>query len=638
VRGIGGRLVAGAAVAVVVFALGGGAALGAVGGLDPGFGSGGTVVTPVGGSDDVVTAVALQPDGKIVAAGYMRTGAENSDFALVRYDPGGTLDTGFGSGGKVTTSLGAGIDVAFAVAVQPDGKIVAAGYSHNGSNFDFALARYNRNGSLDRSFDGDGKVTTPIRAGDDIAHALALQPDGKIVVAGDSFSGSNDDFALARYNSDGSLDTGFHGTGKVTTAIGAGNDSASAVAVQSDGKIVVAGYTLSGSVPEFALARYGPAGSLDRRFGVAGTVTTPIGHGAHAWALALQPDGKIVAAGDADNGSDPDFALARYAVDGGLDATFDGDGTLTTPIGPGEDRALAVAAQPDGKIVAAGRSVNGSNRDFALARYEGDGSLDASFDGDGIVTTAIGPGNDDADAVVLQPDGKIVAGGDAQNASDYDFALARYCGGEPCDAAPATIKVQKVLAPSGDAGRFSLLVDSRVVKVAARDGGAGSAAAAAGLHMVGEIAAAGALADYATSISCTRNGAPDVSGDGTSIDLTVAFGDVESCTITNKRKATVTLRKALSPASDPGRFNLRAGSRTLAAAVGDGGSGTALVAPGTVDLSETAASGPGLSAYSSSIVCTRNGSPGPSGVGTTLHVRLAPADVLDCTFTNKRNG
>ena len=353
--------------------------------------------------------------------------------------------------------------------------------------------------------------------------------------------------------------------------------------------------------------------------------------------MALQPDGKIVAAGDTWLNGSPVFALARYNPTGSLDASFDGDGVATTPIGGFPD---AVAVQPDGKIVAAGATY-GSTFRFALIRYNPDGSLDSSFDGDGTVTTAIDASSGSA-ALALQPDGKILAAGssgDAGHTDHVNFALARYCGGDPCDAVPASITVKKSLRPSADPGRFTLLVDSTVVKTAAGDGGQGARLGAAGTHRIAEVSANGAnLSNYVSSISCTNNGAPDVSGSGNSILVTVGFGDVEVCTITNQRRATVTLRKALSPVDDPGRFDLKVGSHTVAAAVGDGGSGSQLVTPGSLKVSETAAAGPGLSAYSSSIACTRNGAPGPSGPGTSLTLTAGPGDLLDCTFTNVRTG
>ena len=248
----------------------------------------------------------------------------------------GDLDTSFDSDGKVTTEVGSTDDFARSVAIQSDGKIVAAGFSSNGSDWDFALVRYNTDGSLDTSFDSDGKVTTAIGSGDDHAVSVAIQSDGKIVAAGYS-NGSNWDFALVRYNTDGSLDTNFDSDGKVTTAIGGGADYAVSVAIQSDGKIVAAGYS---------------------------------------------------------NGSNFDFALVRYNTDGSLDTSFDSDGKVTTDFGSGSDYGSSVTIQSDGKIVAAGGSSNGSNRDFALVRYNTDGSLDTSFDSDGKVTTAIGSGTE----------------------------------------------------------------------------------------------------------------------------------------------------------------------------------------------------------------------------------------------------
>jgi uncharacterized delta-60 repeat protein len=395
------------------------------GALDPSFGAGGKVTTAIGNTD-LAYALALQPDGKLVAAGWSYNGSK-TDFALARYNSDGSLDTSFNGTGKVTTAIGSGRDGAGALVLQPDGKLVAAGWTDNGSNYDIALARYNPDGSLDTGFHGTGKVTTAIGSGDDDAYALALQPDGKLVVAGDSYNGSDYDIALARYNIDGSLDTGFHGTGTVTTAIGPGDEYAYALVVQSDGKLVVAGESWNGSNSDFALARYNTDGSLDTGFHGTGTVTTAIGSNTDvATDLALQPDGKLVAAGYSYTGSNSDFALARYNTDGSLDTGFNGSGTVTTAIGSSNDYGNALALQPDGKLVAAGHSSNGSNYDFALARYSPDGSLDTSFNGSGKVTTAIGSGPDIASALALQQDGKLVAAGWTDNGSDYDFALVRY--------------------------------------------------------------------------------------------------------------------------------------------------------------------------------------------------------------------
>jgi uncharacterized delta-60 repeat protein len=396
------------------------------GALDPSFGTGGKLTTAFGAGGAGAGALAVQPDGKLVAAGNGYNGF-NQDFALARYNPDGSPDTSFNGTGKVTTAFGSDGEYAYALALQPDGKLVAAGESDNGSNYDFALARYNPDGSLDTGFNGTGKVTTAIGSGDDDAYALALQPDGKLVAAGISDNGFQSVFALARYNPNGSLDSSFNGTGIVTTAIGSDGDYAYALALQPDGKLVAAGESYNGSDDVFALARYNPDGSPDTSFNGTGIVTTTFGgdHD-HANALALQPDGKLVAAGESHNGSDDVIALARYNPNGSLDTSFNGTGKVTTAIGSARDVAAALALQPDGKLVAAGHSNNGSNSDFALARYNPNGSLDTSFNGTGTVTTAIGSSADGALALALQADGKPVAAGYSWNGSNYDFALVRY--------------------------------------------------------------------------------------------------------------------------------------------------------------------------------------------------------------------
>ncbi len=246
---------------------------------------------------------------------------------------------------------------------------MAAGHTSEGDNF--ALVRYNTNGSLDTSFDTDGKVTTPVVPGNsDYAYALAIQDDGKIVAAGYTSDGLDADFALVRYNTDGSLDTSFHTDGIVTTDIGADIDIASAVSIQDDGKIVAGGSSWNGTDDDFALVRYNTNGSLDTGFHTDGIVTTDMGTGNDlAYALAIQDDGKIVAAGSSWNGADNDFALIRYNTDGSLDTTFHTDGIVITEVGTDDDVAYALAIQADGKIVAAGSSSNTSD-DFALVRYE----------------------------------------------------------------------------------------------------------------------------------------------------------------------------------------------------------------------------------------------------------------------------
>src|SRR6185295_1555065 len=354
------------------------------------------------------------------------------DFALARYNANGSLDASFSGDGRQTTDFGQFEEVS-GVALQSDGKIVAVGRtggcqcSTSPMPDDFALARYNANGSLDTSFSGDGKQTTTFRPhgldDSDVPTAVALQGDGKIVVAGYSFNGTDYDFALARYNPNGTLDTSFSGDGRQTTDFAAGDDRAAGMVLQANGKVVVAGR----AGDDFALARYNPNGSLDTTFSGDGKQTTDFGDSDGANAVGLQADGRIVTVGFTGVGNTSAFALARYTANGSLDTTFSGDGKQVTDFG-GFDGANGVAIKSTGRIVAAGRG--GVNGDFALARYNPSGSLDISFSGDGKQTTDFGGGGEHANAVALQGDGNIVAAGNALGADGTrDFALARYLGG-----------------------------------------------------------------------------------------------------------------------------------------------------------------------------------------------------------------
>jgi uncharacterized delta-60 repeat protein len=391
------------------------------GDLDPSFGTGGKVTA----SGSLPFAMAMQADGKIVTAGYTGIGSQTV-FGLARFTSTGALDPTFGSGGEVATAIGSSYDVANAVAIQSDGRILAVGQSSNGSNADFALVRYTTSGALDPSFGSGGKVTTPVLSSNDIAEAVAVQSDGKIIAAGGAFDGSYYDVALARYTGAGALDPTFGSGGTVVTAIGPRADAAFAVAVRPDGKILIAGVAYKGTNRlDFALVRYTSAGALDPSFGSGGKVTTNFGSGTRdlARAIALQPDGKIVVAGYSANPAVRDFALARYGASGGLDPTFGSNGKVVTATAIGDDQANAVALQTDGKIVAAGSSVQGSGADFAVARYEASGILDGTFGSGGVVITDFTGTDDRAFGMALQPDGKIVAAG---TTCCSDTSVARY--------------------------------------------------------------------------------------------------------------------------------------------------------------------------------------------------------------------
>ncbi|MGI8639710.1 MAG: FG-GAP-like repeat-containing protein [Pyrinomonadaceae bacterium] len=390
--------------------------------LDAAFGTGGKVTTNFGG-EEIARAVALQPDGKIVTAGFVRilgTGF-NENFALARYNSNGSLDTSFDGDGKVTTDFLGFPDRAEAIAIQPDGKIVVAGQAANtppGGTALFALARYNSDGSLDTSFDGDGKLTTSFINGFESAFDLAVQPDGKLIVVGRASNQSSGGAALARYNGNGSLDTSFGTDGKIIASLGGGGGSAEAVALQSDGKIVIGGYARGvGRFDEdFMVARLNSNGQFDTTFGTNGVTLTDMSNGDDDAALdiALQVDSKVVAVGYAVQQTG-DFAITRYNANGTLDTNFGNGGKVITEFGNEFSTANGVVIQADGKIVTAGQaSVSGSvsvSFDFALTRHNTNGSIDTNFGNGGKVTTDFNNNYDQAHAVTLQPNGKIIAVG-----------------------------------------------------------------------------------------------------------------------------------------------------------------------------------------------------------------------------------
>ncbi len=431
----------------------------AAGVLDQTFGTGGRLLTRF----ELVSAtfrpratpnaLAIQPDGKIVSAGQAMVSnspdfGESFLFALVRYNPDGSLDNGFGNGGRVTTRIGIQ-DAASAVIVQPDGKIIAAGYANIGSggnnNFAFAIVRYNSDGSLDTTFDGDGIVLKDLSAGYDQIGGIALQPDGKLVVAGFTNAGANPDIAMARYNLNGSLDTSFGNGGIVQTDFLNSANGATEMALLPDGKIVVAGtvYDNAGA-GDFALARYQANGTLDTAFGDGGKVITNFSGNSSDIAsdMKITPDNKIVVAGSTGQPGVWDFAVARYNADGSLDTTFDGDGKFVNDFkGTGvQDGAAGVALQQNGKIVVAGDTIGNGGFDFATLRLNPNGTIDSSFGNNGKVITDFGGlvsgsgmggfTNDTLTDVIIQPDGRIVVCGDIEVESNrlHDMGLARYAG------------------------------------------------------------------------------------------------------------------------------------------------------------------------------------------------------------------
>ncbi|WP_345327120.1 Calx-beta domain-containing protein [Novipirellula rosea] len=403
------------------------------GSLDVSFDGDGRATADIG-TYDFGQSVAIQNDGKVVIAGATQT-AGNYDFAVVRFNQNGSLDSTFSGDGKLTTDFGSASDEASGVAIQADGKLVVVGKTTIGAYSDIAVARYNSNGTLDTTFDLDGKLTTDIGTRDDEASSVVIQSDNKIVVAGSSVNPNLSSISytvLTRYNSNGSLDTGFgshHGSQLVSITNpgpSPGTSGANHIALYSDGRFAIAGYANSSSTYfDFAVARLLPNGQKDNTFAGDGALAIAYGNSTdEGQSVAIGEDGKIIVAGRS-NSSAYGYAVTRYRADGSLDTTFAGDGSVFTSITSGDDEAKSVVALAGGKVVVAGRSKTGSNWDFSAARYNANGSLDTSFGGDGKVTVSFGSNDDYGQSAAVQTDGKLVIAGQATILGSADFAIAR---------------------------------------------------------------------------------------------------------------------------------------------------------------------------------------------------------------------
>ena len=424
-RGVRARTVLVIVTAAVMMMLITVAAAATPGDLDPAYGTGGKTTVSFT-ADDLAFGSALQSDGSLITVGST-SGAGGHDMAVSRLTPGGAPDPAFGSGGKVTIDFAGGDDTAYAVAPAPDGTIIVAGQTSGGAGgSQFAIARLTAGGSLDPSFGTGGETTVDFGGTKDGATAALVTSTGQIVLTGFTDpGGAGDDFAATRLNADGSLDATFGNAGKTTVDFG-GNDSGEAGVLTPAGQILISGDTSASGGGDFAAARLTAAGALDTSFGTGGKAVVDFGGDDSANDLALQADGRIVLAGQTTAGTGGgDFAAARLTAAGALDTSFGTSGKTLVDFS-GTDRGFGVALAPDGGAVVAGASAITGAGMFAVAHLTAAGALDPGFGTGGKATVDFGDGQGDTGrSVAIGADGKIYVSGTTGNLL---FGAARLLG------------------------------------------------------------------------------------------------------------------------------------------------------------------------------------------------------------------
>ena len=369
-------------------------------------------------------AMKFDSSGRIVAGGFIESGSQYR-FIVARFLANGSLDTTFGTSGYTILSPGTD-DFIYTLAIDSSGRIVVGGVATIGS-YSFALARLTPTGSLDSTFGTNGFNTTTLGTNDSI-QSIAIDSSGRIIVGGNSTIGGVPKFTLARYTPNGAIDTSFATNGYNTTSPGT-NDSINSIAFDGSGNIVAGGTATVGGVTGFAVARYTSNGALDTSFGTNGFNTTTRGTGDYIASIAIDASGRIVAGGNSTIGGNNVFTVARYLSNGSVDSTFGTNGFNTTTPGT-SDYINSIALDSSGKIVGAGSATLGGATVTAVARYTSNGALDSTFGTNGINTSTPGT-NDYFWVVAIDSSGNILAGGTATIAGAQGYEIARYLGGAP---------------------------------------------------------------------------------------------------------------------------------------------------------------------------------------------------------------
>jgi len=404
---------------------------------DPDFSSNGLVTTSFySAKHTAANSVLIQKDDKILVSGYSGVPGNLDRAVLVRYHPDGTLDNTYNGNGKIMISYPGNHSYMISSIQLPDERILSLVSLDNNSNDSIALYCFHPNGSLDPAFNTDGMATLNLGTAYQEPTSLALQYDGKIVIGG--YVGRQDEdfdkFFVVRFMPNGTPDITFGDDGVTITEVGEGYTNIGSILIQPDGKIIAAGNGIFNDLEKFAVARYEVNGALDNSFGEEGIAIASFSNSnARATGAVLQPDGKIVLGGYATAiGGNHDFAVARFTTEGSLDNSFHGDGLTTIEVTTFADYARAILLQPDGKIVLGGLTHSnmegGSN--MSLVRLTVNGIPDYTFDNDGIVEfAAVSVNSDEIYSIAMQDDGKIVAAGYARNGDYNEIAVARFLSG-----------------------------------------------------------------------------------------------------------------------------------------------------------------------------------------------------------------
>jgi uncharacterized delta-60 repeat protein len=389
----------------------------------------GKVTTPVGISSDFGRAMVVQPDGKALVAGECTVDV-NNQFCVVRYNTDGTLDMAWNGTGKVFSALGGDSASATAIALQSDGRALVAGICVSATlgRQVFCVARFNTDGSLDTTWNGVGYVVTSIGTLSDSASAIIALDDGRVIVAGSCAMGSGrSDVCLVRYGNDGAPDMSWGNSGKVLTRVPGDGGIINSAVVQSDGSVLVAGYCREISV-NLCVLRYGTTGVPDNAWGVQGIVVLSIANNESAAnTIFLQQDGRAIVAGVCYNGTVNGSCAARLNSNGSLDTSWNGTGYVIRQA-PGGESFNAIARQPDGKLIFAGGCTNGFANAFCATRFFPDGTIDLSWGNNGKATTTFS-GGDGATGIAIGTDGRVLLAGYCNNGRNANFCALRYDGG-----------------------------------------------------------------------------------------------------------------------------------------------------------------------------------------------------------------